>query len=153
MVENGRSKRHEFKRIDYKRLDSKQKEAFNFQKVSAVLAEYGFITIRLSSDWKGADFIAQHHDGVTFLKVQLKGRLTFQKQYIGRELHICFPYRGQWFLYPHDEFLQEVLTSGLMVDSRSWESGEYSFPKISKNILRMLEPHRIEERVQQVQGD
>jgi hypothetical protein len=49
-----------FNRILYSNLNSRQKEAFNFQKVSAVLADYGFITIRLSSDWGGADFIAQH---------------------------------------------------------------------------------------------
>jgi hypothetical protein len=57
-----------FNRIEYESLNSRQREAFNFQKVSAVLADYGFITIRLSSDWRGADFIAQHVDG-TFLKV------------------------------------------------------------------------------------
>ena len=54
----------EFKRIRYNSLNSRQQEAFNFQKVSAVLAEYGFVTIRLSSDWGGADFIAQHKDGL-----------------------------------------------------------------------------------------
>jgi hypothetical protein len=35
-----------------------------------VLADYGFLTMRLSDDWQGADFIAQHIDGA-FLKVQL----------------------------------------------------------------------------------
>jgi hypothetical protein len=68
---------HEFKRVPYSSLNSKQQEGHNFQKVSAVLADYGFVTIRLSSDWHGADFIAQHVDGTTFLKIQLKGRLTF----------------------------------------------------------------------------
>jgi hypothetical protein len=47
-----------FKRVGYRDLNSRQQEAFNFQKVSAVLADYGFTTIRLSSDWRGADFIA-----------------------------------------------------------------------------------------------
>jgi hypothetical protein len=32
-----------FNRILYSNLNSRQKEAFNFQKVSAVLADYGFI--------------------------------------------------------------------------------------------------------------
>jgi hypothetical protein len=60
--------------IDYQRLNSRQKEAYNFQKISAVLADFGYCTIRLSDDWGGADFIAQHIDG-SVLKVQLKGRL------------------------------------------------------------------------------
>lgn len=73
-------------RIDYSRLNSRQKENFNFQKVSAVLADYGFVTLRLSDDWQSADFIAQHIDGVTFLRVQLKGRLTFERKYQGKGL-------------------------------------------------------------------
>jgi len=41
-----------FNRVRYEDLDARQKEAFNFQKVSAVLADYGFVTLRLSSDWQ-----------------------------------------------------------------------------------------------------
>jgi hypothetical protein len=55
-----------FQRVRYSSLNARQQEAFNFQKVSAVLADYGFLTIRLSNDWRGADFIAQHIDGTTF---------------------------------------------------------------------------------------
>ena len=70
-----------FKRIDYQKLNSRQKENFNFQKVSAFLADYGYVTLRLSDDWQGADFIAVHISGDQFLKVQLKGRLTVDKKY------------------------------------------------------------------------
>lgn len=140
--------RHQFERINYDGLNVRQKEAFNFQKVSAVLAEYGFTTIRLSSDWSSADFIAQHKDGSTFLKVQLKGRLTFDKKYKGRDLYICFPYDEQWFIYPHDGLLQQILESGIMADTRSWrDDGCYHFPKLSVNIRRLLEPYRIEQKV------
>ena len=66
-------------------LSGKQREAYHFQKVSALLADYGYQTIKLSDDWCGADFIAQHLDG-TFIKVQLKGRLTVSKKYEGKEL-------------------------------------------------------------------
>ena len=68
-------------RVRYADLNARQKENYNFQKVSAVLADFGFSTLRLTDDWQGADFIAQHVDGETFLKVQLKGRLTFGKKY------------------------------------------------------------------------
>ena len=77
------------KRIRYSDLNSRQKENFNFQKISAVLADYGFITIRLSDDWKAADFVAQHIDG-EFIKVQLKSRLAFHKKYQGKDLYIVF---------------------------------------------------------------
>ncbi|MCS4510791.1 hypothetical protein [Xylophilus ampelinus] len=62
-----------FQRIEYEQLNSRQKENFNFQKVAAHLADYGFDCLRLSDDWQGADFIACHIDGETFLKVQLEG--------------------------------------------------------------------------------
>lgn len=51
------------RRISYNALNARQKENFNFQKVSAVLADYGFVTLRLCDDWQGADFLAQHIDG------------------------------------------------------------------------------------------
>jgi len=61
-------------KVDYSKLNARQKENYNFLKVSAVLADYGFMTMRLSDDWQGAAFTAQHIDGGTFLRVQLKSR-------------------------------------------------------------------------------
>ena len=137
--------RTQFQRIRYSSLNSREQEAYNFQKVSAVLADYGFLTIRLSSDWRGADFIAQHVDGVTFLKVQLKGRLTFEKKYQGRDLHVCFPDGGQWFLYPHDELLEQVLAISGVSGTESWKKhGGYSFPRLSKKLRELLVPYRLE---------
>ena len=39
--------------IAYADLSHKKKENYNFHKVSAVLAEYGFNCIKLSDDWEG----------------------------------------------------------------------------------------------------
>lgn len=134
------------KRFHYEKLNAREKEAFNFQKVSGVLADYGFLTIRLSNDWGGADFIAQHVDG-TFLKVQLKARLTFGKKYEGRDIHECFHDRGQWYLFPHDELLRQVLEETTIARTVSWSKrGGYSFPHLSKTIRRLLDPYRLEER-------
>lgn len=107
-------------RISYQSLTARQQEAYNFQKVSAVLADYGFTTIRLSDDWQGADFIAQHADGMTFLKVQLKGRLTFERKYQGKGLYVCFPCEGCWYLCPHDNLLEQVLQETGMEKTKSW---------------------------------
>ncbi len=56
-------------KIEYENLNAKVQEMYNFQKVSAKLADYGFTTMWLNNDWKGADFLAVHADGNTFLKV------------------------------------------------------------------------------------
>jgi len=78
-----------FEKVTYESLNSRQRESYNYQKISGVLADYGFVTIRLSDDWKGADFLAQHHNGET-LRVQLKGRLAFYQKYQGKDLWVCF---------------------------------------------------------------
>ena len=132
-----------FERVKYSELNARQQESFNFQKVSAVLADYGFVTILLASDWQGADFIAQHRDG-TFLMVQLKGRLSFAKKYEGRDLYVCFRNGRDWFMYPHDVLLAQVLEQTSMGASASWrQHGGYSFPVLSKTMLNFLEPYRL----------
>jgi hypothetical protein len=133
-----------FEKVSYKDLTSRQKEAYNFQKVSALLAEFGYSTIRLTDDWNGADFIAQHRDGKTFFKAQLKSRLSFYDKYSDKDLYICFGRPGRWFLYPHDELRDQVLAKGLMEGTESWEDRRgYSFPRLSKLLAELLEPYRI----------
>ena len=132
------------KRIRYSDLNAKQKENYNFQKVSAVLADYGFVTLRLSDDWQGADFIASHIDGKRFIRVQLKSRLTFYKKYQGKDLYIAFRESGIWYLYAHDEVLEKVLAVTGIGKTASWsERGGYSRGVLSKQLRSMLEPYRI----------
>jgi len=40
-------------KIKYEDLNARTKEMYNFQKVSAKLADYGFTTMRLNNDWQG----------------------------------------------------------------------------------------------------
>jgi hypothetical protein len=130
------------RRIKYSELTARQKENYNYQKISAILADYGFVTLRLSDDWQGADFIAQHIDGETFLRVQLKGRLTFLKSYIGRNLHIAFRASGNWYLFPHDEVLKAVLKVTSIRRTVSWrQRGGYSFPRRSRQLKELLQPY------------
>jgi hypothetical protein len=131
-----------FERVTYESLNARQKESYNFQKISAVLAELGFVTIRLSDDWKGADFLAQHISGET-LRVQLKSRLTFQKKYQGKDLWVCFREEERWYLYPHDELLERVLAETNIANSGSWKTAEsYSFPYVSQQLQLLLSPYR-----------
>jgi hypothetical protein len=131
-------------RISYNELNSRQQENFNFQKISAVLADYGFVTLRLSDDWQGTDFIAQHIDGETFLKVQLKGRLTFEQKYLGKGIYIAFQSNGTWYLFPHDELLEKVLQETNIANTESWSvRGGYSFPSLSSKLKALLNPYKI----------
>lgn len=137
------------RRCAYGSLNPRQQEAFNYQKVSGLLADYGYLTLRLSDDWRGADFIAQHVSGGHFLKIQLKGRLTFNRKYRGRDLMLCFPdpHRTSraWYLYPHDLALDQVLDAGLMRGTKSWDqAGHYHFPALSVKLRELLAPYRLE---------
>jgi hypothetical protein len=130
-------------RVSYRDLNARQKENFNFQKVSAVLADYGFATIRLSDDWQGADFIAQHVSG-DVLRVQLKGRLAFSQKYRGKGLFVAFADGDAWYLYPHDEVLSKVLARTKVGATRSWrERGGYTFAALPRQLRTLLEPYRI----------
>lgn len=131
-----------FQKIAYENLNARQKESYNFQKFSAVLADYGYITIKLSDDWNGADFIAQGLSGET-LKVQLKGRLSFYKKYQDKDLWICFCQGNEWYFYPHDKLLKRILEETNIGNTESWlNHGGYSFPGLSQQTKTMLEPYR-----------
>lgn len=129
--------------INYKDLNARQKENYNYHKVSAVLADYGYTTIRLSDDWQGADFVAMHISGVEFLRVQLKGRLTISKKYEGKQLHITFSDGTDWYLYPHDDVMHAILQDKKVGKTKSWDFGMYTFPKLGKAQQKMLEPYKV----------
>jgi hypothetical protein len=131
-------------KIKYQELNAKQKETYNFQKFSAVFADYGFATIKLNDDWNGADFIAQHINSETYLKIQLKGRLTFEKKYLGKKIHICFRDNNNYYLYDHDELLEIFLKEyeDDMAQSNSWLiSGAYSFPYLNQKRKMLLKQY------------
>jgi hypothetical protein len=132
-------------RIDYNNLNSRQRENFNFQKVSAILAEYGFVSFRLSDDWLGADFIAHHNDGETFLKVQLKGRFTLEVKYLGKNVYIAFPHDGDWYMFPHDKICNDYGLESNYQNTRAWLEGERAHSKrqLTRQLLTMLEPYKI----------
>jgi len=136
------------KKIQYKDLNSKQQEIYNFQKVAAILADYGFNCIKLADDWQGADFLAYHKDGGQTLKVQLKGRLYLAKQYIGKEIYMTFPIEGDWYLVAHDELLAIVGDRAPWLETSSWiEGGAYGSSKPSKALIQAVRPYRL------MQGD
>jgi len=78
----------EMKKINYRDLNSKKRENYNYHNTASALTDYGYDSMRLNNDWKGVDFIPVKDDKI--LKVQLKGRFTIDKKYIGKDIHIAF---------------------------------------------------------------
>lgn len=124
-------------KVVYSELKSRQQENFNFHKVASLLADYGFNSMRLNDDWQGADFVAIHINGEDFLKVQLKSRAWIDRKYCNKEIYIAFPSNGQWYLYPHDEVMDKIISAGLAIGTRSWDQGgAYSWPSLRNQKLR-----------------
>ena len=129
-------------------LNAKQKEIYNFQKIAAVLADYGFNCIKLQDDWQGADFLAYHKDGSQTLKVQLKSRVTIDVKYRGKDLHIAFPFgEGVWYLVPHDKLVEHIGKNTNWLNTASWERGQhYSSTSLNPQLREALKDYELKER-------
>jgi len=134
-----------FKKISYDKLNGRQKELFNFQKVAATFADYGFNCIKLADDWQGADFLAYHVDGITTLKVQLKPRIEIAKSYSGKDIWIAFLHKGYWYLIEHDRLVHKVGENTGWLDTRSWKkpNGGYSYRSINPKLLDSLSENKL----------
>ena len=138
-----------FSQVRYTELNSKAKEIYNFQKVAAVLADYGYSCMWLTNDWEGADFIAVHVDGQSSIKVQLKGRMSFAQKYRNKDIYICFidnpdnvnVDKQSIYLYPHDAVLNQLEHR---ISDQTWiKKGSWSTGKLSQQNRELLEPFRI----------
>jgi len=133
------------KHIRYTDLNSRQREIYNFQKVAAILADYGFNCIKLADDWQGADFLAYHIDGNNTLKVQLKGRLNIEKKYRGKNLFMAFPCKDSWYLIEHDLLVDLIEKNANWLNTLSWKDrGIYNSAAPSRHLLKALENYRLE---------
>lgn len=114
-------------KVNYNDLNAKQKENYNFHKIAAVLAEYGYNSMRLNDDWQGADFIAVKEDEM--LKIQLKGRFTVDKKYLkDKDLYVAFIEEGKFKIYKHFDAVN--LLPEKTKQTKSWaERGSYSWGK------------------------
>jgi hypothetical protein len=133
-----------FRRIKYADLkNTRRRENYNFAKLCGVMADYGFNLLRLSDDWEGADAIAVHIDGKTYLRVQLKGAgLTFEKKYLRKDIWMACPSEGHgWYVYPHDSVLAHVAKKRFFRDTASWrEKGQFKWTrKMPEDVARFLD--------------
>ena len=91
--------------------------------------------MRLNDDWQGADFIAVNGDDL--LKIQLKGRFTIDKKYIGKDIYISFLEEGKVKIYKHDDVLKVIPENEKI--SKSWSKiGNYSWGKTPKYFNEII---------------
>src|SRR5690606_29747643 len=102
---------------------------YNFQKVAAILADYGFTCMWLNNDWQGADVTGVHADGVTDSKVQLEGRLDFAKQDVSEEIYGCSIDGSDADVYAHDKLV--AIVEPKIADKGWQEKGTWSTSRLS----------------------
>jgi len=131
-------------KISYKDLNAKQQEIYNFQKIAAVLADYGYNCIKLADDWQGADFLAYHVDGQNTIRVQLKGRIMIDKKYEGKEIHMAFPHDSSWYLVDHDFLMKVIKENTNWMNTKSWiKNGRYGAKRPSKLVLSKIQNFKL----------
>lgn len=123
-------------RIKYAELNAKQKEIYNFQKVAALLAEFGFNCIKLADDWQGADFLAYHHHGDRTLKVQLKAGLEIHKKYQSKALYMAFRAKETWYLIEHDALVELCGQHTTFLNTKEWKEKHWYYTATLNAKLR-----------------
>lgn len=90
----------------------------------------------------GIDFLLYRESDGTIRKVQLKGRWSIDRKYLGRDLWVAFPIEHEWYLAPHDTMTGMQAATGFL-ETRSWkEVGLYVVPKPSKALREACLPFR-----------
>lgn len=105
-------------KVVYEDLTARGQEAFNTAKLAGVLADYGYSVHPVANDSHGADLLA-YRPGEVPLAVQLKGRVTVARKYMGQQLHMAFPVGESFCMIDHDELVTVLDGLGLL-DNHSW---------------------------------
>ena len=129
--------------VCYDDLNPRQRRIYNFHKVASLLADYGYDCIKSPDDRKGTEFQVHHIDGHS-LRVQLKSRMLIDRNYVGKDLYLCFPANCIWYLVPYDKLIRIVEDEkpGTFKTS-SWKKGMYSWPKPPGPVIERLTEYRI----------
>lgn len=134
-----------FQKVRFADLSDRLKRNFNYQKVSAVLADYGFATFWISED--GADFLAIHKDGGvrSVRKVLIKEWITIADECRGKDIWIAAPHARGWFIYPHDAMLELIEAVEPFKCAASWQTDKlHSWQSPSNALLDTLAPYFVE---------
>ena len=124
---------HGLNRICFSTLDKKQREVYYYQKVSAILADYGFACTWLLADWRSADFLAVHQKNGTVLKIQLKsGGYEINEKYCKyKDLWMLFLQRRKrgepeedWYLIKHHDLVEKARQTTNQLNTKAWKKGK-----------------------------
>ena len=79
------------------------------------------------------------------MKVQLKGRLSIEKKYKGKNLFMTFPCKGSWYLVEHDQLVDLVEQNANWLNTTSWKDrGIYNSAAPNKHLLEALKNYKLE---------
>ena len=134
------------KTIEYESLSGKEQESYNASKLSAIMSEYGYLECaRINGDKWGADLLFYRASDADVKKVQLKGRVTFSKHYTGKQLYIAYPDIDGWYMYPHDDLVDQAGSLSSWQETMSWfrPDGGYSWNVTPMWLKNILEPWKI----------
>jgi len=87
----------------------------------------------------GIDLILHNEASGDTKLVQLKGRWTIDKKYLGRNIWIAFQDCGDWYVAPHDEMVEH---GSRHTSTASWAKGVYSKSPLSKTDRAVLLKYR-----------
>lgn len=122
----------------FEEMGAKFREHRNYNKISAHLSDYGYMCSWLPVDSEGADFIAVHCKTNDVLKIQLKGRITIDPKYSGKNIYMAFPLNDKdssknWVIVPHDELVH------IFTNAERWDNGkDKSSGKVPKKIMEKV---------------
>ncbi|MFC1609554.1 hypothetical protein ACFL6C_01220 [Myxococcota bacterium] len=121
------------------KLSSVAIEARNAHSLCIALIEQGWIPAKPDYD-EGVDLMAWHEKRGKTRAIQLKGRLTVAKKYLGRGIWLAFPASGWWYMVSHDWVLEQKPE---VKKTKSWKhGGEYNWPRLTAEWSRKLKPYR-----------
>lgn len=123
------------------RYRSQVREVINRNTVVSLALAQGFNAFLPVYDG-GVDFILYRESDGVVRKVQLKGRWTIDRKYVGRDIWIAFPIGSDWYLMPHDQMVVSAEADGTTTTASWVEGGAYSRPRPSKTVIAACQPYR-----------
>ena len=116
------------------RYRSQVREVINRNTFVSLALERGFNAFLPVYDG-GIDLILYREGDKDARLVQLKGRWTIDRKYLGRDIWIAFPIAAEWYLVKHDDLVRQGEAQGF-TKSTSWiNAGLYSTGSPSKAII------------------
>lgn len=134
--------------VSYERLGNKGQESYNSSKLISIMADYGYLECaKINNDKWGADLLFYRASDADIKKVQLKGRATFSKHYMNKDLYIAYPDQKGWYMYPHDKVVAIAKPNQSWPQTLSWSSpdGGYSWNVTPRWLRDILSPWQISE--------